>query len=444
MHHGICGDSQSEYLIHAVESLLHQGYRVIVFIARGCGGLKLTTKASFNASRLHDIELAIASTRASFPEAVAIFGLSYSLGAGIMLNHLGKSRDTLLDGAVCVSPPWNLMVSTAAFPLFSPILALSLKLYAFCHIELLVTNWRDMLYLIFAVTMYQVETFFLHLHGYESLEDYYVDSSAAYSSHNITVPTLAISAEDDPVCCHSASSLDYLGPGLVIVKTLTGGHLGFVEGLLSPTGWIERVASEWFSILLSEKRRCNYDGADSDGVLSCHSVLNTAVSQASSNIYHYETIMAWDEASGEARWMKMFAIKSAGSIIPKMSLSVADKGGVAQLPSVVQLFNASERPQTPLTKSMSGWSVGMLMLPPLSTKGELRQLHFCFMYYLIQDRMHFRTLSVFSLFMKQDANLSNSVWPIPLLSYGGLRAHCRGSDYLLATWFTFPPETCFD
>ena len=375
MHHGICGDSQSEYLIHAVENFLHQGYRVIVFVARGCGGLKLTTKASFNASRLHDIELAIASTRASFPDAVSIFGLSYSLGAGIMLNHLGKSGDSLLDGAVCVSPPWNLMVSTAAFPLFSPILALSLKFYAFCNIELLVTNWRDMLRLIFAVTMYQIETFFVHLHGYESVEDYYVDSSAAYSSHNITVPTLAISAEDDPVCCHTASNLEYLGPGLAIVKTLTGGHLGFVESVLSPHNWIDKVASEWFSLLLLEKQRCAYDGADSDGILSCHSLLNTSMSHLTSNSYRYERSMAWDEASGEVRRVKSLAMKSAWDTTPKTSLLVADKNGVAQLPSVVQLFDVSERPQTPLSKSMSGWSVEMLSLPPLSTKGETRLLY---------------------------------------------------------------------
>lgn len=345
---------------------------MVVLVARGCGGLRLTTQASFNASRLDDMELAIESTRARFPAALAVFALSYSLGAGILLNHLGKSADCRLDGAVCVSPPWNLMVATAVFPLFSPILALSLKLYAFSHLELLVTNWRDLLRLLLSVTMYQLESFFLHMHGYESVEEYYVESSAAYSSHNITVPTLAISAEDDPVCCHTASNLEYLGPGLAVVKTQAGGHLGFAESSLSPLGWVDKVSCEWFSLLVHEKQR---QISEEEGLSPGNSVVGTCRALQTSYVYNSEKLLAWDEATGQVRQMKLLAKQSVQTTASTLSLMVAGKAGLLQIPTFEQLFQVQERPHTPLDRSMSSWSMGVLTLPPMSFKGISRPTH---------------------------------------------------------------------
>jgi hypothetical protein len=44
-------------------------------------------------------------------------------------------------------------------------------------------------------------------YGYTSVHDYYGDCAPAPHAHNIAVPTLALSAIDDPVCNHAAAPL---------------------------------------------------------------------------------------------------------------------------------------------------------------------------------------------------------------------------------------------
>lgn len=251
IHHGLCGDAQSEYLIRAAETLLGRGYRVLVLVARGCGGLALTSEKTFSASRIVDLELAVFTMRESHPLASACLGLSYSLGAGIMLNYLGKSSKVSLDGAICVSPAWDFFRSTHLSLLFDPLLALSIKTYALTHRTELRLSRLQALRVLFAMSSYELETFLVHMHGYRSVEEYYFDSSACYSSQNISCSTLAISSEDDPICCHTGCTVVKHGSGLVVVKTLTGGHLGFLENTLSPDSWVERVAVDWFGAVVA-------------------------------------------------------------------------------------------------------------------------------------------------------------------------------------------------
>lgn len=46
-----------------------------------------------------------------------------------------------------------------------------------------------------------------------------------------------------------------MGPGLVLLKTAYGGHLGFPEGLNFPylgTSWIDTIAVEWFKSFVED------------------------------------------------------------------------------------------------------------------------------------------------------------------------------------------------
>ena len=159
----------------------------------------------------------------------------------------------LFDSCICVSPPWNFLDTTSVFTFYLRVLATSLEVYILTHAKSLHLTWKDIYSVLFSVTLYDIDNYFLPLHRYSTLEEYYLDSSACYSSHNITCPKLAISAQDDPVCSHGGSALDFLGPGLVIIKTQTGGHLGFMESIFSPSSWIEKVALEWFGSVLNRK-----------------------------------------------------------------------------------------------------------------------------------------------------------------------------------------------
>ena len=85
--------------------------------------------------------------------------------------------------------------------------------------------------------------------GYRDVDHYYTESSACRVSHNIFTPTLALSAEDDPVCSVDGCPVTQkeLGPGLVVVKTRKGGHVSFMDGFFPTSkGWMDKVAVNWF------------------------------------------------------------------------------------------------------------------------------------------------------------------------------------------------------
>ena len=46
--HGICGNSTDSHVVYAARRFQDEGFNVVTLISRGCGGVPLTTPASFN------------------------------------------------------------------------------------------------------------------------------------------------------------------------------------------------------------------------------------------------------------------------------------------------------------------------------------------------------------------------------------------------------------
>lgn len=53
--HGICGNSSDSHIVYAARALQKEGFHVVTLISRGCGGVPLTTPASFNVSQCPSI-----------------------------------------------------------------------------------------------------------------------------------------------------------------------------------------------------------------------------------------------------------------------------------------------------------------------------------------------------------------------------------------------------
>lgn len=87
------------------------------------------------------------------------------------------------------------------------------------------------------------------VHGFTDVAHYYTESSAYRRAHNIVTPTLAISADDDPVCSAEGcpSLIDQFGTGLVVVRAHVGGHVGFGCGFLPGVrSWMDSAVCDWF------------------------------------------------------------------------------------------------------------------------------------------------------------------------------------------------------
>lgn len=253
LHHGLVGDSQSEYIYHLSWTLLSAGYRVVVMVARGCGGLNLTSGEIFAGRRTSDVECCIDRVKLLYP-AAKLFWVGFSLGAALTLQYVAtphantqlqhvENRDNgeekwygPLTAAVSVCPPWDVHMNACnpsyiAYFWMSLIVA-PLKAHYLGHRAYLnktdpnrfgsVPLWD----LLCAPSMCDFDNLIYPTHvrvdgsRYETLKCYYDDVSPVHCAHLVHTPTIVLTAKDDPVCMHQAAPTDpaKLGPGLVVVS----------------------------------------------------------------------------------------------------------------------------------------------------------------------------------------------------------------------------------
>ena len=69
--------------------------------------------------------------------------------------------------------------------------------------------------------------------GYENLHDYHYKAACCWSIPNIKVPTLFLTAMDDPMIDETIIDFDSIkaNENCVLATTKYGGHVGFVESL---------------------------------------------------------------------------------------------------------------------------------------------------------------------------------------------------------------------
>ena len=89
------------------------------------------------------------------------------------------------------------------------------------------------------------------LHGFASAEDYYARASSLPYLAEVRVPTLCISAEDDPFfpAASLADARAAASPDVRFAITPWGGHTGFVSGPWPwrPRYWAEEASIAWLA-----------------------------------------------------------------------------------------------------------------------------------------------------------------------------------------------------
>jgi len=263
LHHGLCGDSQSVYIKHLVPQLAREGYQTVVMIARGCGGLSLSTPEGFTAARTSDMKEAL-KVVSEEPFVGDIYGAGYSLGGILLLKHLGEEGDkALVKGAVAVSPSYDFSKTPRHFDVWSRYrLVHGLIEWAKKHEDILRTHpkieWDKV---INAVNVRAFDSAaVVGPFGYRDVDHYYEDSSPKYKTSTIVIPTLSVSAEDDPVCCVTSVPMhghETLGPGLTACVTAAGGHVGFAEGLWPSDSWTDHVIIDWIHCCEQAQKNLN-------------------------------------------------------------------------------------------------------------------------------------------------------------------------------------------
>jgi uncharacterized protein len=257
--HGLTGCAQSRYMLASAAFWLTRGHAVLRLNLRGAGPSAGRSRELYNAGRSDDIARAIAAVPAELTQA-GIYAIGYSLGGAILLKFLGEAgRETLVRAAASVSAPIDLAAASAR------LLSLRNRLYhnwllprMKAEAKALTLMSSDELAAIEqARTIVEYDDGFVApRNGYKDAADYYAQSSAERFLTQIGVPTLVLSAANDPwIPIAAYDAIDWrAAPAVTRLSPAGGGHVGF-HGRGSRRAWHDLAIEGFFAFTRARENR---------------------------------------------------------------------------------------------------------------------------------------------------------------------------------------------
>ena len=248
--HGLEGDSSRHYVKGTARLFAQAGWDVLAWNCRSCSGEMNRAFRLYNHGEIGDIGevIAHALTIRSYDKVTLI---GYSMGGNITLKYLGvhgRQVPDVIRRAAAISAPTDLHASARMLDLpsnrfyrnrFMKKLVLKMRRKAELFPGRLdlsslqqVRVWRDF-----------DEAFSAPINGYRDAEDFYTQASAVNFMPGITVPTLLLNAQNDPILSPECSPgwLAETHPHIYLETPSTGGHVGFAAAGDLHT-WAERRA----------------------------------------------------------------------------------------------------------------------------------------------------------------------------------------------------------
>ncbi len=273
--HGLEGSSHSVYIQGLLGEIASRGWRATAMNFRSCARdpRNLSRMIPNRRPRLYhsgetgDLDFLLKTLAAREGEA-PIFAIGVSLGGNVLLKWLGEHpSETLLAAAAAVSVPYDLAAGSrhlerGAGRLYVEAFLKTLRKKALDSARRFpeAANRMDVERVRRSRTFYEFDdAATAPLHGFRDAEDYYAHSSSLGFIGSIRVPTLCLSAEDDPFLPPAVlpRAKAAASPFVEIVATSSGGHIGFISG---PLPWKTRFWAEEFVVQwLAEKAKAAGD-----------------------------------------------------------------------------------------------------------------------------------------------------------------------------------------
>lgn len=253
--HGLEGCAESHYMRGLATKAYRLGFNVIRMNQRTCGGTEALTPTLYNSGLSGDY-------RAIVHELIVRDGLTriwlvgYSMGGNLALKAAGEMdrADHALAGVVAVSPNIDPTQCVAALEqprnwLYHWHFLSSLKARMRRKAALFPGTWDlSPLPSLNTITQFD-EAYTARDGGYRDVVDYYDRAGARHVLHQIAVPTLIITAQDDPFIPVSLFETPAIrGNGSITLATLRyGGHCGFLQKHCRGEDrfWAENRILEW-------------------------------------------------------------------------------------------------------------------------------------------------------------------------------------------------------
>lgn len=240
--HGLEGTVRSNY----AQGLMHQakarGWGADLLIFRTCDGEIPSVPRLYHSGETTDLDFFVRTLTAERPGAPILLA-GISLGGNVLLKWLGEQGAGVpaqVRRAAAISTPFDLAAGARYLEvgfsrLYSWHFLRNLKRKAAAvlarHPDLPVDRAR----VDAARTFWEFDDAFTGpVHGFDGADDYYARSSSVGFLSKIQVPTLLMSAEDDPflppIVLERVRQAASANPKLHVDFTRRGGHVGWVSG----------------------------------------------------------------------------------------------------------------------------------------------------------------------------------------------------------------------
>lgn len=258
MVHGLAGCHRSGYLVRIAKKLNARGVRTFRMDLRGCGAGATLASKPYHGGCSDDLRAAVRCVEQLCPKS-PITLLGFSLGGNIVLKLLGEVPDQLsgaIVNAAAVNPPIDLEQSVLNLQRWS------LRAYDRYFVNLLLQRvrerqrlWPDSPQPTFSrppATLFDFDDqFTAPVCGFRDAHDYYEQCSSRQFLGSIRVPTLMLTAQNDPLVPVTLFGGLSLPESVSLQIAEGGGHLGYLARRGSdPDGrwldWriVERVLGE--------------------------------------------------------------------------------------------------------------------------------------------------------------------------------------------------------
>ncbi len=235
--HGLEGSSESGYMLSAAEQAFRRGFNVVRMNQRNCGGTEKLTPTLYNSGLSGDVLAVVTELleRDGLPE---VFAAGFSMGGNLVLKMAGEFGDRAparLRGVAAVCPSIDLAACADAVGqprnfIYEWHFVASLKRRMRHKARLFPERYPlDGMNRVHSVREFD-DVITARFCGFRDADDYYARSSARRVLAAIRIPTLILTAQDDPMVPY-APFLDPAlrsNPNITVVAARHGGHCAFL------------------------------------------------------------------------------------------------------------------------------------------------------------------------------------------------------------------------
>jgi len=274
--HGLEGSIRSHYIQGLLAEASRRKWRATVLVFRSCGDEPNRTRRFYHSGETTDLGFAIEHITSSFPDSPLVLA-GVSLGGNVLLKYLGEhgvKLSTQIRGAAAVSVPYDLSRAASHIDhgftkFYQQSFVKSLRHKATTKLD----SFPDLVPRAEIDSIRTIRDFdnliTAPLHGFRDADDYYASSSALGWLHGIRIPTLLLSAVDDPFLpsqvLDDVNPIAKDNPYIQTVFPRSGGHVGFVGGSnpFRPDYYMERQVGDFLADQLARSGSVIHSGGSS-------------------------------------------------------------------------------------------------------------------------------------------------------------------------------------